>query len=103
MSGKHIKRYTLDTLPRGGTDWARVEALTDEEITEAMRTDPDWADDMDIDWSKARVVSPPKKTALSIRLDEDVVRFFKDQGRGYQSRINAVLRHYVTEKTKSGR
>lgn len=47
-------------------------------------------------WANARVVYPegPKKQ-LTIRLDPDIVAFFKTQGRGYQSRINAVLRSYV--------
>ncbi len=38
---------------------------------------------------------PPVKTHLSLRLDEDVVEWFKRQGAGYQTKINAVLRSYV--------
>ena len=47
------------------------------------------------DWSKATVVMPPAKSAISLRLDADVLAFFKAQGRGYQTRINAVLRSYM--------
>ena len=47
------------------------------------------------DWSKATVVMPPAKAAISLRLDTDVLAFFKAQGRGYQTRINAVLRSYM--------
>jgi uncharacterized protein (DUF4415 family) len=108
MSEEHIVRYTLDEIrekvARGEsqTDWARVDALTDEEIEAAMRDDPDWRDDMDVDWSKA-VWVPRKKKAISIRLDDDIVDFFQATGKGYQTRINAVLRHFITEqKAKNG-
>ena len=44
---------------------------------------------------KMVVRMPERKAALSIRLDPGVVAWFKKQGRGYQTRINAVLRSYV--------
>ena len=105
MSAKRITRVSADRvheLGPGKTDWARVDALTDEEIEAAMRDDPDWADLVDFDWSRAVVVVPRKKRAISIRLDEDVVDFFKSQGKGYQTRMNAVLRHFM-EQTKKVR
>jgi uncharacterized protein (DUF4415 family) len=76
------------------TDWARVDAMTDENIERAIAGDPDAAP-ADFDWSKAEVVYPPKKQAVSIRLDEDVLEHFRAQGPGYQTRINTVLRAYV--------
>jgi uncharacterized protein (DUF4415 family) len=76
-----------------------VDALTDEEIEEAVRNDPD-AVPLDFDWSKASLVIPPKKKAISIRVDEDVLDYFKKQGAGYQRRINAVLRSYMQQKCK---
>jgi uncharacterized protein (DUF4415 family) len=84
---------------KGKTDWARVDALTDEDIAKAVANDPD-AVPIDIDWSDAVLVVPPKKQAISIRVDEDVLNFFKKQGDGYQRRINAVLRSYMQQKTK---
>jgi len=84
----------------GKTDWARVDALTDAEIEAAIESDPDWRDFKDIDWSDAVLVIPPKKKAISIRVDEDVLEFFKSEGEGYQRRINAVLRSYMQQKTK---
>jgi uncharacterized protein (DUF4415 family) len=83
----------------GKTDWAVVDALTDEEIEEAVRNDPD-AVPLDFDWSKAVLVIPPKKKAISIRVDEDVLDYFKKEGAGYQRRINAVLRAYMQQKRK---
>jgi uncharacterized protein (DUF4415 family) len=82
------------------TDWTRVDAVTDAEIEAQMRNDPDWADSIDIDWSNANIVYPVAKHAISIRLDEDVIDFFKAQGKGYQTRINAILRHYMQESKK---
>ena len=38
---------------------------------------------------------PPKKTQIALRIDSDVLVWFKAQGRGYQSRINALLRAYM--------
>jgi uncharacterized protein (DUF4415 family) len=46
-------------------------------------------------------VMPGAKTAISIRLDADVLAFFKQGGAGYQSRINAVLRAYMNAKAKA--
>lgn len=102
MSKDDIVRYTVDEirkLPPGKTDWERIRSMTDEENEAAMRDDPDWADLIDMDWSDAFVVVPVPKKAISIRLDEDVVDFFKGQGPRYQTRINAVLRRFM-EKVK---
>lgn len=106
MKKSNIVTTTLDEalerIKRGEskTDWARVDAMTDEEIEAQMRDDPDWADFIDIDWSKATLVFPVAKNAISIRLDQDVIDFFKATGKGYQTRINAVLRHYMQEAGK---
>ena len=47
-----------------------------------------------------RLVIPPKKKAISIRVDEDVLDYFKKEGAGYQRRMNAVLRSYMQQKRK---
>jgi uncharacterized protein (DUF4415 family) len=90
-----------DDLRRGKTDWAAVDSLTDEAIEAAIREDPD-AVPLDFDWSQAVLVVPPRKKAISIRIDEDVLDYFKQQGAGYQRRMNAVLRSYV-QQTRKGR
>ncbi|MGY4258049.1 uncharacterized protein (DUF4415 family) [Bradyrhizobium sp. USDA 4516] len=82
----------------GKSDWARIDALTDAEIETTMENDTDWQDFKDIDWSDAVLVA--KKKAISIRVDVDVLDFFKSEGEGYQRRINAVLRSYMQQKTK---
>lgn len=96
MKGESIALVWRDDRRPGKTDWAAVDALSDAEIAAAVRADPD-AVPLAFDWSKAVVVVPPRKKAISIRLDEDVLDFFKRGGSGYQRRMNAVLRSYVTE------
>ncbi|CCJ07006.1 BrnA antitoxin family protein [Methylocystis sp. SC2] len=66
--------------------------MSDLQIDAGVARDPDWAAFEPIDWSQAEVVVPPKKQAISIRLDQDLIDYFKSQGPGYQRRINAVLR-----------
>jgi uncharacterized protein (DUF4415 family) len=75
------------------TDYARLDAMTDEDIAKAVADDPDAAP-LELDWSKARLVIPPGKEIVTLRLDRDVLDWFKEQGRGYQTRINAVLRAF---------
>ncbi len=84
------------------TDWARVDALTDEDIAKAVAEDPDAAPLLDREWfKKARIVLPEPKVAVSIRLDREILDWFKRQGPRYQSRINAVLRAFVTAQRKT--
>lgn len=99
MKDENITRVWRDDPRRGKTDWAAVDALTDEEIEAAVRNDPD-AVPLDFDWSDAVLVVPSKKKAISIRIDEDVLDYFKKQGAGYQRRMNAVLRSYMQQKGK---
>jgi uncharacterized protein (DUF4415 family) len=100
-SGANTTTVSPDDPPRGKTDWAAVDALTDEEIEAAVRNDPD-AVPLDFDWSDAVLVIPPKKKAISIRVDEDVLDYFKQEGAGYQRRMNAVLRSYM-QQTRKGK
>jgi uncharacterized protein (DUF4415 family) len=50
-----------------------------------------------IDWSSIRVVIPGTKSILHMRIDSDILEFFRSQGKGYQRKINAVLRSYVEQ------
>ena len=68
--------------------------MTDEDIARAVAEDPDAAP-LDIDWSKAKVYGPLIKHPTSLRIDPDVLAFFKSLGKGYQTRMNAVLRSYM--------
>jgi uncharacterized protein (DUF4415 family) len=46
-------------------------------------------------WRNARIVEPRAKTSVHLRVDSDVLDFFKKQGKGHLTRMNAVLRAYV--------
>ena len=100
MSEKPIVDRSPALRPRRATDWSNVDKLTDAEIEAAVESDPDAAP-VGIDWSRAEVVVPKGKTAVSIRVDTDVLDFFKAEGAGYQSRINAVLREYVRHRRRA--
>jgi uncharacterized protein (DUF4415 family) len=94
-------RLSADDLRKrpSKTDWERVDALSDEEIERAAAADPDAVPVMsEEEWlSHARWAMPAAggKAAVSIRLDRNVLEWFRAQGPRYQSRINAVLRAYV--------
>lgn len=96
------RTYTRSELRKlkGQTDWKAVEALTEDQIERAAASDPDWSEFEGIDWSTAVVFVPANKVAISIRLDPDVVAFFKGEGAGYQRRMNQVLRTYVEHRKK---
>ncbi len=89
MSKEHIVRYKKGMKSR--TDWARVDAMTDDDI--------DYSDCHELDeefWANAKLVVPGEvKVALGVRFDRDVVEWFRQQGYGYQSKMNAVLKTYV--------
>jgi uncharacterized protein (DUF4415 family) len=52
-------------------------------------------------WKSARVVLPSGKTSVHLRLDSDVVEWFKSNGKGHLTRMNAVLRSYVEAQKHS--
>ena len=99
-----IVRYSdkeLIAMQRRGesrTDWKKVDATTEAELEASIAADPD--DVREVDWTRAIVGLPPRKRDIHIRLDEDVLSFFKQTGRGYQTRINNVLRAFVQSRQR---
>lgn len=75
--------------------------MTDAEIRARRAGDENFPE---IDWENADVVlvEPIVKVPISIRLDSDVIEFFKDAGKGYQKRINQILRSYMEHQKKAG-
>lgn len=94
---ERIIRYTaeeIDEMIRRGesqTDWARVDAMTEEELEASI----DVEEEGEFDWDNVYVGIPPAKKQLTVRFDEDVIAWFRAQGPGYQTRMNQVLRSYV--------
>ncbi len=89
MKEKITKMQLGEGKEQDRTDWERLKNMKDEDI--------DYSDIPELDESffkKAKVVMPSGKKQLTLRVDTDVLEWMKAQGKGYQSRINAILRSY---------
>lgn len=98
MPKRTVKR---ERPTRGRADLARLQAMTDAEIA---RTSPPELADLPPDfWADAELVLPIPKQAISLRVDQDVLNWFKEQGPRYQSRMNAILRSYMAQARRNRR
>lgn len=82
------------TSRKSETDWERLDTMTDEDIdfSGIPRTTPEfWANGIVRKGLKPVI----RKNQLTLRIDQDVIEFFKTQGRGYQTKINQLLRAYM--------
>lgn len=102
-----IRRYSAaelrEKIAREGTrtDDAYLRNLTEEELERSIADDPDWKD-IPSDWHEgAEVVNLRAKKLVSLRLDQDVLDWFKATGPGYQTRMNAALKAYVRARQKA--
>jgi uncharacterized protein (DUF4415 family) len=77
------------------TDWHRIDAMKDSEI--------DYSDipELGDDFFKNAMIIPHNKVAVTIRIDKDVIDWFRASGPRYQTRINALLRSYMKTKKKA--
>lgn len=81
------------------TDWARVDALQDKDID--LSDIPAVTPAMFAKAVVRRGLAPlPAKQQITLRLDADVIAWFRDQGKGYQTQINAVLQAYMKEVSR---
>lgn len=87
-----MKKETI--LKKSETDWERIKNMKDEDID--LSDCPEVTPEM---FAKAVVYKNfkaiPRKSQLTLRIDQDVIDFFKAQGRGYQTKINQLLRAYM--------
>ncbi len=104
-----IKTYTEAELQarrtrRGSrTDMARLRAKSEIELERDIADDSEFRD-VPVDWHlAANAVMPMAKKLLSLRLDAEVIDWFKLQGPGYQTRMNAVLRAFVDQSVRRSR
>lgn len=102
---EHIMRATADEARRllqtdgDKTDWQRVKAMSQAEV-ERLADEEDGP--LSKDWEASiSLETPEPKKDVHIRLDPVVLRWFKTQGPGYQTRINAVLRAFVDSKQRN--
>ena len=96
------EKRTGTSSAKNGSDWKRVRSLSDRQIRRAIQSDPE-ARPTDAEfWKKARVVLPAGKQTITIRLDPDLLAWLREQ-KGYQTRINAVLRAYMDANLATGK
>jgi uncharacterized protein (DUF4415 family) len=105
--GERIMRASAEEIARrpaaegSRTDWQRVRDMSQEEA-DRLATEEDCA--LPEGWEAGIVLGvPAPKESVHIRLDADVLRWFRDHGPGYQTRINAVLRGFVEARQRGGR
>jgi uncharacterized protein (DUF4415 family) len=86
------------------TDWDAVKAKTEEELAADTASDPAW-NGIDDEWMRNAIVvhnalSRPQenKRQVTMRFDADVLEFFRSGGRGWQGRMNAVLRSFMEKQ-----
>ena len=89
MNKTITKKQSGKALNKSKTDWQKLDKMSDMDI--------DYSDipELDDDFFKhAKVIMPQRKKQIALRVDSDVLEWMKAQGKGYQSRINAILRAY---------
>jgi uncharacterized protein (DUF4415 family) len=93
------KRTTSRKSVTDETDYERLAAMTDKDID--FSDTPEIPAEMFARGIVRRGLKPtPRKRQLTLRVDGDVVDWYKKQGRGYQTRINSLLRAYMEEHTR---
>ena len=87
------------TSKKSGTDFKRLDAMTDKDID--LSEIPEITPEMFAKGIVRRGLQPVIKRQLTLRLDSDVIDWFRSQGGGYQTRMNALLRAYMEEHKQS--
>ncbi len=101
MSAKRTSKPSHSGPSRGRASLARLRRVSEATI---QRTSPRDLRGLPEDfWASAQIVEPVAKQPISLRVDADVLDWFKAQGPRYQSRINAVLRSFMTQAGAAGR
>lgn len=75
------------------TDWQRLDAMSDEDID--LSDCPEITPELFAKAIVRRVPTAKNKAQVTLRIDSDVLEWFKSQGRGYQTQINTLLRSYM--------
>ena len=76
------------------TDWDKIDAATGSKLEASIRADVDDVEG-EPDWTQAIVGIPARKEHINIRIDHDVLQWFRSNGKGYQTLMNNVLRAFV--------
>ena len=102
MSAKRTAKSSSKTFPsRGKANLRLLRQVSDAEI---RRSAPAELPELPADfWDEAVPVVPESKVPISLRVDSDVLAWFREEGPRYQSRMNAVLRSYMQRAQKHTR
>ena len=84
---------------KGRSNWRKAGAMTGKKLEASIQADPDDIHGP-IDWTKAVQGVPAPKDHINIRIDHDVLTWFKANGRGYQTLMNNVLRAFVQSRQR---
>ena len=96
MSEEIIIRYSRDNMPEDTqTDWARVKAMTEEEIEAAAQSDPDNPPIDSFDFWERGVSVDGARGLTRLDIDPDTLEWFRNWGKGFTRQINAVLYSYM--------
>ena len=95
----NVRYKSLDDIPVRPLNRRLIE-MSDEEAERRAAADPDAGVIPPGFWDNATLRMPLTKQQITLRLDPDVIGWFKRTGKGYQSRMGAVLRSYVEAKRK---
>jgi uncharacterized protein (DUF4415 family) len=79
------------------TDWRKADSVTGEKLEASIRADEDDIDG-EPDWTQAVGGIPAPKDHINIRVDHDVLEWFKASGKGYQTLMNNVLSAFVKSR-----
>jgi uncharacterized protein (DUF4415 family) len=103
VDGKPYRKKADGSLVplKGKTDWKRLDSQTSAQIEAVAANDRDGRPMSDNEWARAEVIHP-LKVPVGLKLDNDVLGWFKSQGKGYQTRINMILRRYYETHRKAG-
>ena len=98
-SGKEIKARIVRGEDK--TDWRKVDRMTGARLEASIRADVDEIPG-EPDWTQAIVGIPAPKDHINIRIDHDVLEWFRSNGKGYQTLINNVLKAFVQTRRQRG-
>lgn len=101
MSGNSIARPSRKRAAKARTGIKRRRRVGDDAIRRAVAADADTFMPGAEWFARARIVMPEPKKLVTLRLDADVLDWFRHRGRGYQTRINAVLRGFVAARRRA--
>jgi uncharacterized protein (DUF4415 family) len=86
----NVKKRNLQV--KSGTDWKRIDSMKDEDVD--LSDIPELDDDF---FRNAVLVMPKPKATVTLRVDADVLEWYRSTGKGYQTLMNAVLKGWVEQ------